>query len=353
MQGPLEFIGRLLFSRDSIRKYEYKVNTAGMRVSAEAYVGTLVLVGLLLSILFAAILLSNPQSKYYIDKISGVISKSLPYPAVAGAVFLLSMIPSYLAVFVVSSAMMTIRADARRNALENALPDFLLLVSANIKAGMPLDQAMHYSAKPEYGLLSKEVQDTIKRSFSGESLEVALDELGKRFDSKLFTRTISLIKQSSATGGEVSAVLERTSQEVRNASIIKKEVSASLVLYEIFILFASVLGTPFLFAVSGKLIEVFEKTPAATSVPTGAVNTAFGQLSSMRFAGPIISSNEFFYFTLATIFVTSLFSSFIVGVIKSGSKNEGVKYFPFVLVASYVVYFIVNSFMNLLFTTIG
>lgn len=352
MQTLFEPFGRLFYSRESIRRLEYKVNTAGLHFSAEAFSGLLLALIFLTALFIASMLLAYQPAANYAQAAANSVIKNLPYAAVALVLFLLSFIPAYFAVSVVSGAILTIRSDARRNALESALPDFLLLVSANIKAGMPLDQAMYQSAKPEYGLLSKEVQDIIKRSFSGESLEQSLDMLARRFDSKLFTRTVSLIKQASATGGEISAVLERTSQEVRNTTLLKKEVSASLILYEIFILFAAILGTPFLFAVSGKLIEVFEKTPVASSIPQSSMNVGFG-LSGLKFSGPVITSAEFFYFTLVIIFVTSLFSSFIVGVIRTGSKNEGMKYFPFVLVLSYLVYFVVNSFMNILFTTIS
>ncbi|MBS3067210.1 type II secretion system F family protein [Candidatus Micrarchaeota archaeon] len=350
MQLLFEPIGRLFYSRETIRKLETKVNTAGLYFSAEGFAGLLLLLVVLVAILITSLLFGYGDSAQYINNIVESNAKGLPFPVVGLLVFLISFIPAYFIVFVVSNAVLTLKSDSRRNVLEDALPDFLLLVAANIKAGMPLDQAMYHSSKPEYGLLSKEVQDIIKRSFSGESLEESLNMLGNRFDSRLFSRTISLIKQSSATGGEVSAVLERTSQEVRNAAIIKKEVSASLVLYEIFILFASVLGTPFLFAVSGKLVEIFEKTPLAASVPQTTAGLGFA--GSLKFSGPVITSAEFFYFTLATIFITSLFSSFIVGVIRAGSKNEGMKYFPFVLLASYVIYFLVNSLINMIFTTI-
>jgi archaellum biogenesis protein FlaJ (TadC family) len=245
------------------------------------------------------------------------------------------------------------KTDDRRNKLETSLPDFLTLVSSNIKAGMTLDQAMWYSAKPEFGLLSTEVKANIKSSFSGESLEDTLDHLAMRFDSKVFKRTILLLKQATATGGELTDVLERTTDDVRNTIIMKKEIAASLVLYEIFVLFAAVVGTPFLFAVALKLIEVFERiAPQAGSIPTtaGGVFTTF---SNVQFSGPVISSADFLWFSIPTIFVTSLISSFIVSVIRTGSKSQGMKYFPFVLVLSYLVYWVVVNAIESFFATIG
>ncbi len=330
---------------------DYRINTAGLHRSAEEFAGVLILVTLLGGLAATLFVLGSGQLSGSLQGVANSLIRGFPYALLALIVFIVMLVLSYFGVIVLTMSVLAIQGDARRNSLETALPDFLLLVSANIKAGMPLDQAMYHAAKPEYGLMAIEVQDIIKRSFSGESLENSLDMLAERFDSRIFKRTILLIKQASATGGEVAAVLERTSQEVRNTLLIKKEVAASLILYEIFILFAAIAGTPFLFAVSGKLIEVFEKTPVISTIPQSTSGFA-GQLPGIGFTGVVISSTEFFYFTILTILITSLFSSFIVGIIRKGTKNEGIKYFPFVLGASYVMFALVNLGLNAVFTTI-
>jgi type II secretory pathway component PulF len=242
------------------------------------------------------------------------------------------------------------KVENRRDRLEAVLPDFLLLVSSNIKAGMTLDQAMWYAAKPEFGILSDEVKVVIKNAFSGESLDAALDELAVRFDSKVFERTILLVKQANATGGELTDVLERTAEDVRETIIMKKEISASLVMYEIFVIFAAVVGTPFLFAVGGKLIEVFEKI--SVHLPsTGSSASMFGPFSGTSFGGPIISSSDFFYFSIPMIFITCLISSFIISSIRTGTKTQGLKYFPLMLVLAFIVYALAASALSSVFMT--
>ncbi|MDO8554285.1 MAG: type II secretion system F family protein [Candidatus Micrarchaeota archaeon] len=345
----LEIIGRVFFSRAHIRKFENQITAAGFTYSAEAFAGWMFLSSLILAILATVVAFGFSGLGV---KVASFILSILPFlpqillPILAFVIFLVAF---YILITLLVSSLLLLHVDARRNALESVLPDFLLLVAANIKAGLALDQAMWYSAKPEFGLLSHEVKIVIKDSFSGESLEKSLDKLASRFDSKVFQRTMALIKQSSASGGEIAAVLTRTSEDVRSTGITKKEVASSLILYEIFILFASTFGTPFLFAVAGKLVEVFEKyrlaIPSVSSVNTGV----FGSISTVGLQTPIITSGEFFYFSLAIIFLTSLFSSFIVGVIKTGSRNEGLKYFPFVCSIAYVVYFLVNAFFAAFF----
>ena len=141
---------------------------------------------------------------------------------------------------------------------------------------------------------------------------------------------------------------------MRNTATMKKEIAASLVLYEIFVLFAAVIGTPFLFAVAYKLIQVFEKL--APQLGSGSALSGGGIFSSfaiMNVGQPIISSSDFFWFTIPTMFVTALISSFIVSVIRTGTKNQGMKYFPFVLAATYIVYWLLSLGINGIFATIA
>jgi pilus assembly protein TadC len=351
-ENMFEAAGRLFFSRTRIRKLEKQLNTAGVDMPADSFGGYMALNVIIITIFLTALLtLFQPLS----DTISSLVSQylELPYAVIVLLLLVVSLVIVYVSSMAVLSAYLLMKTDDRRNKLETSLPDFLTLVSSNIKAGMTLDQAMWYSAKPEFGLLSAEVKANIKSSFSGESLEDTLDHLAMRFDSKVFKRTILLLKQATATGGELTDVLERTTDDVRNTIIMKKEIAASLVLYEIFVLFAAVVGTPFLFAVALKLIEVFERiAPQAGSIPTtaGGVFTTF---SNVQFSGPVISSADFLWFSIPTIFVTSLISSFIVSVIRTGSKSQGMKYFPFVLVLSYLVYWVVVNAIESFFATIG
>ncbi|VVC03494.1 Type II secretion system (T2SS), protein F [Candidatus Bilamarchaeum dharawalense] len=355
-ENVFENAGRVLFTRDRIKSLEKELNSAGINMPADSFAGYIGLNVLILTIfLTLLIVLYQPTSELMVNLFHSFVP--VLEPVIPLLVLIASFITVYLATMALVSSYLLMKTDNRRNKLEAILPDFLSLVASNIKAGMTLDQAMWYSAKPEFGLLSQEVKALIKSSYSGESLEDTLDRLGERFDSKIFKRTLLLLKQATATGGELTEVLERTSEDVRNTIIMKKEIAASLVLYEIFVLFAAIVGTPFLFAVASKLVAVFEKiAPLASSTGGGSTAGAggvFTVFSNMKFAGPVISSSDFFWFSIPTILVTALISSFMVSVIRTGSKSQGMQYFPFVLVLSYLVYWIVMNVVESIFTSIG
>lgn len=351
-QTLFENAGRIFFTRTQVRQLDKRLKTAGMGLEVEAFAGYMALNVVIIGLVLALILFVYPPSYGALSKATGyVFGSPLPDFIIFPLILVLALVVTYLTAVTLLSSYLILRSETRGQKLEVALPDFLVLVASNIKAGMTLDQAMWYSAKPEFGLLSVEVKKIIKSSFSGESLEDALVKLSQRFDSRVFSRTINLIKQASSTGGELTEVLERTAQDVRNTTIMKKEIAASLVLYEIFVLFAAIVGTPFLFAVATKLITVFEKI--SPQLPAGGqIGGTFGNLGGMQFSGPIITSQEFFWFSMPTMFVTALIASFIVSIIRTGRKGEGLKYFPFVLILSLVVYWLVdNVILKPIFTT--
>ncbi|MBI5051199.1 type II secretion system F family protein, partial [Candidatus Micrarchaeota archaeon] len=281
-QSFFESFGRF-FSRTQIRSFGRYLRAAGVETSPEAFAGYFLLNMVILTLLVIIVVLFD-TSVY--RSVNGFLLYAMPFlfkEVITVFVILISILFVYFTLFLLISSALVIMAEARKKAVEVVLPDFLLLVSANIKAGMALDQSLWYSAKPEFGLLSTEVKIVIKKAFSGESLDSALNELAERFDSKIFSRTVSLIKQASATGGEVAQVLERTSQDARNSSIMRKEIASSLIVYEIFVIFAAVVGTPFLFSVASKLIQVLEK--AFSFIP--ASSSSASQFSFIRPVAPI------------------------------------------------------------------
>ena len=87
-------------------------------------------------------------------------------------------------------------------------------------------------------------------------------------------------------------------------------------------------------------------------LPSGTETAGqMGILGAVSFGEPIVTSTEFVYFTIPIIFVTALISSFIISAIRTGSRVQGMKYFPFVLLLSYLVYWGVTELLNSFFAT--
>ncbi|MFA5077661.1 MAG: type II secretion system F family protein [Candidatus Micrarchaeia archaeon] len=345
-----ENLGRI-FSREQMRSFGKQIHASGINATPEAFAGYLVLTTFFATLFFALVLVLLPSSATYFYSLTSNALASLKFPALALrliAILLILLVSAALTIFSIYfllSAILILRIEARKNAVEVILPDFLTLISANVRAGMTLDQAIWYSAKPEFGILSQEVKNVMKGAFSGESLNAALDKLSERFDSRALDRTIRLIKQASYTGGEVAKVLEMTASDARETAILRKDIAASLLIYEIFVVISAAIGAPFLFSVVSKLLGILEKS--FQFVP----QTTAEMVTFIRPTAPLVTSSDFYYFSIISIFVTVLISSLMVGSVQTGSKNQGLKYFPFMLVLAYVVYFLVGSLLTSLFAS--
>jgi len=259
---------------------------------------------------------------------------------------LLSLVVGYAVVFLLMNALISMGVEHRAKKMEAVLPDFLIMTTSNLKAGMPIEQAMIYSAKPEFGVFSKDVKEVMKKTYGRTTSEEALHELSSRYDSRALSRVVDLITQALQSGGELGPVLMATAKDVRESIVLRKDAAASLMQYQIFLLFAAALGTPFLFATAEKLIAVFESQQL--SVPSGG--TALFTTMPLNISKLPVSSVEFGYFSLAMIVVTTFFSSLILGAIKSGNEKDGLKYFIPMLIVAYVVYYALLFVFSVIFS---
>lgn len=351
LMGFYETIGRLL-SRKRIRSIEKSLSGAGILVPAESFMGFFMVLTVLVGALLFLVLLNTSTVPKFIYALVGT-SMVLPDWASIFLSLAAAFVIAFLALFTLVYTAILLQTEARRSAVEEVLPDFLTLVAGNIRSGMTLDQAMWYAAKPEYGLFSIEVRRVIKSAFSGEPIEKSLDRLDMRFNSRVLHRTILLLKQALATGGEIAEILEETSQDARDVAMHKKDIAATLLVYVIFLVFASTIGAPFLFSVATNLISVLSM--AFAYMPAGGVDAAASSGMPASFiatpSSPSISTDEFFWFSMALVFLTSLISSLLLGIIGGGSKTQGMKYFPFMLASAYIIYFVVGSFLDSLFSS--
>jgi len=300
----LKNIGRFVPRRQMLR-IEQLLIYAGLERMPELLIGFLTLAAVVISIMLFVLSVQVPTVSQYSVLI-----------ALCG-----------LLVFPVAYLYLVLRVDARKKKIESVLPDFLQLAAANVRAGMPVDQAMWQAARPEFGLLSEEITNVAKLTFGGEPFAQTLDRLGERFDSKNLQRTVRLIKQGLASGGEMADILEETAVDIRNGQIIRKEISTALLMYVIFIVFASTIGAPFLYGVSYKMISVLEKV----WVQLPDLGTAQVPAGSMFLTpkAPTITSNEFLIFALVSSFITGFFASVIIAVIQVGSKKHFVRFLTY------------------------
>ncbi|RLG19265.1 hypothetical protein DRN67_03160 [Candidatus Micrarchaeota archaeon] len=226
-------------------------------------------------------------------------------------------------------------ADSRARAVEKVLPDAFLMVAANIRAGMTVENAILASAKPEFGPLELEIKRLSTKTFAGTPLRDALKEMSDRVRSKSLKRGIALLIEGNALGGQMASLLYEIAQDLRNKQALQREINNATIMYTIFIVFSTLFASPVLFATSVYYntisAQITSEIGDVGDAPAGAM--MFGSTQGLM-SGPPLSPNELKLFAIAAILVTSLFAAFTLAQIRSGKLIAGIKYAPlFVLVA--------------------
>jgi flagellar protein FlaJ len=233
-----------------------------------------------------------------------------------------------------------IRSRAKK--MEKVLPDFLLLIASNMRAGMTPFTAFIRAARPEFGELSAEVIAASSNLGATASLNDALDELSKRFDSIILRRVVVVFKKGVHAGGKLASLLVSSAEEIRKIHDLQAELVISTRTYAIFLGFIVIIIMPFLLSISGQFVAMFLQVKAQTA----AVGTG-GTRAVPMFSGDILVTPEEMtnlgYFSLV---MTSILVSCLAGVLMSGRALDGVKYAPLFIVASIIMFFISRIFIG-------
>jgi Flp pilus assembly protein TadB len=234
-------------------------------------------------------------------------------------------------------AIIDVRIYQRRIGIEAVLPDFLQLTSANIRAGMPIDQALWHAIRPNFGVLAKEMEDVAKETMSGTPLEEALMKFANKYDSLLVKRSMSLMIEGLNAGGEVGELLDKIASDIQELKIMEREMSASVTTYAIFITFAAIVAAPFLLALSSQLLAIIEKIISGIQIPSSG-----GMKMAISFSKVSVTPLNFQIFAITTLTLTALLSATIVAVIKKGNIRSGLKYLPIFALTSIILYLLLS-----------
>jgi archaeal flagellar protein FlaJ len=250
--------------------------------------------------------------------------------------FAIVFVLSYLLSHVIAYTMLVLKADGKGRFVENILPDALLLMAMNIKSGMTTDRALILAARPEFGPLEKELNRAGKQVLAGKPIKYALTEIPYRIRSNTLDRTMRLIIEGIESGGELSNLLQQTSEEIQSTKIVQNEVKANILMYAIFIFFAVAVGAPLLFGVSTYLVgNIGHQSMVWQSVGGGSDTPTFQ-----------ISADFLVMFAVLALGITSFFGGLIIGIVKNGDEKSGLKTVPILALISLAVFFIVRIMVS-------
>lgn len=224
--------------------------------------------------------------------------------------------------------------------VDEVLPDFLLMVAAQMHAGLTPFSAFNAAARPEFGPLAKEINNITARSVGTESFTDALLQLSDRLDSPVLRRTISFFENGLRSGGKLASLLETAAEEIRDLDELRKETVLNTRTYSVFLIFILVAGLPLLLAISTEFLGIFTNMQKQ-------VNTDSAKMMGSMLAPSLNLSPDFVNMMAGVIIVgTAMFVSVFLGVIGEGKILFGLKYWPPLAIGAFLMYSFVKMFLH-------
>ncbi|MFA6328556.1 MAG: type II secretion system F family protein [Candidatus Micrarchaeia archaeon] len=213
--------------------------------------------------------------------------------------------------------------NERAQRVDAILPDFLLIVSANLRSGMTPQAAFQSSARPEFGPLQTEIIYVSSISMGNESFSEALKELTTTIDSAILRRVVIFFENGLKAGGKLAYLLETSADEIRETEEMKRQMMINAKTYAVFVAFILILGLPLLLAISTQFMTVFSKVQG--SIGNTGSTASIGGISSPKMNIDVKFINQLSY---VLIIGNSIFTAILVGIISRGKVLFGLKYAP-------------------------
>lgn len=321
-----------LVSRKLAISISKMLELSGIKISVNRLLSIAIIIGIMLFV-FGAVY------GFYILKFGAIISVLLGIALWGALIFALFTIIEF-------------RIDSRKTTMENILPDYFQLASANLRSGIALDRALLLAARPEFGLFSKDIQEMSRRLFSGETLENSLRALSDKYNSLQLKRSVRMMIESIRYGGAMADLFQQLAKDLRAQQLTQKEVAGQMLMYSIFIAFAALAAAPVLYGLTTQMITITDNiwNGILAQNPGGLPSTG---ISFLKPSPPKITPGTYYDFSLVAIMIICGSASFIMSSMNSGSLVRGLRTMPLFIVLGLGVFFIVSIVIQSLFSGLG
>ena len=224
--------------------------------------------------------------------------------------------------------------------VDMVLPDMLDLLAINLRGGVSISEAMLQSNRVEFGPLSKEIEIIGNKVAYGTDFETALYDMSKRIKSDGLKRAVELIVFAMNSGSNLSELASSMADNLRQQEIVTSEIKKNVSFYVYFIIMAVAMIAPLLYSMSSVLVGVIERVISGIEVTN--MPGMFG--GSINQEG--ISEKFVFIFGLLAMITTQIMAGLTIGLITEGKKREGLKYIPFMLIVSLVIFFAARTLIK-------
>lgn len=218
-------------------------------------------------------------------------------------------------------------AMRRVNAIEEALPDALKQLADTLKAGGTYEYALREISTSEYGPLSTEMEDVLRKMEEGENLEDSLNGFARSVDSTLVKRTISIINDAIKAGAGLANVLDEISDDVRAMHRIAKERISGTMLQVIFIVTAGAAVAPVIMGMVTTVVQLL-------------IQTSAGIITNKAEIVEAINARDFIVTLMQLYLIIEVVASgAMIAMTREGKVSKSLIYIPILLLVAFVCYY--------------
>lgn len=219
--------------------------------------------------------------------------------------------------------------------IEKYWPEALRLIADTMKSGSSLDYALREASSADFGPLSKEFDEVIRRLEMGDTMAQSLDHMALRIESKIVRRTITLIQECLKTGAQLADVLEEIANDTKQMFRIKKERVTKTMLQVIFIFAAGAVIAPFIFGLTNVITQFLTTISSTAGVATaGALEIAIDTQESLAFLLDIY------------LLIEVAAAAVIVSLMRQGKFTNAVVFFPIMVIISFIIYMVSQAVIS-------
>ncbi len=209
------------------------------------------------------------------------------------------------------------RREKKKN--EEDFSQFLFKLSELMRAGIDPIKSVVELSKTDLGSIKKHVTLAASSLMLGNSFEESMKKTSASLKSELISKYIDLVVQASYTGGAVSNLILKASEDMRSMIMIEREMQGNLQQYVMIFYFAQLILIVMVYILSTQLFPFLTDS---------GMKALFGGSG----IGDLNFKQGFFHLLI----INALIGGIIIGKITEGSAKDGLKHSVILTVVSYL-----------------
>lgn len=225
----------------------------------------------------------------------------------------------------------------RTTAIEANLSDALKQMADVLKAGGTYEFALREVATSDFGPLTDEMEKVLRSLEEGENFENSMKLLQKNIDSRLVSRTVTIIIDSVRAGAGLADILEDIAEDVRETFRVDAERRTRTLMQSMFMFAAGAVVAPLIFGVVSALIVFLIES-----------STSIGIASLQQLEQALFARDRITFLLQAYIFIEILATSVMISLMREGRPGKSIIYLPILLFIAFFVFFIARIMATVL-----